>query len=151
MNGKVTSIDAKIRKHEVRENQSVGAVLYELKDEASQFVQTRVSLLKSELSDKLPNLKAAAIFAVAGALLAVTAYLLLTAALVTLIAALIKNTEFRWVIALAGVGVVWAILGGATLFMARSEFAQKGILPKRTLAVLKGDKIWLQREVKNQG
>jgi uncharacterized membrane protein YqjE len=149
MNYKVTSIDHSPA-YEANKVHSVGSVLHEIKEEAGQFVHTRVSLLKTELRDKLPSLKAAGILAAAGALLLLTAYLLFTAALFTIIAIAFQPSEFRWFFALIIVGVLWAILGGVALAMARQEITQKGLMPKRTLAVLKGDKIWLEKEARGQ-
>jgi uncharacterized membrane protein YqjE len=148
MNNNVTRIDERPRVAQIPHN--VGAVLHEMKDEASQFVHTRFCLLKSELRDKLPNLRTAAILGIVGGLLGLTAYLLLTATLVALIAVLLRGTDYRWVFALLSVGVLWGIAGGISIYMAKREFELKGLVPKRTLAVLKGDKIWLQREAKNQ-
>jgi uncharacterized membrane protein YqjE len=149
MNGKVTSIDGSPA-FEANKVHSVGSVLYEIKEEAGQFVHTRVSLLKTELRNQLPGLKTAGILAAVGAVLLLTAYLLFTAALVTVIAANFKNTEFRWFFALLAGGVLWAILGGIAVGMARREIAQKGLMPKRTLAVLRGDKIWLEKEARGR-
>jgi hypothetical protein len=48
------------------------------------------------------------------------------------------------------VGVVWALFGGVAAYFAKRELELKTLAPKRTIEVLKGDKVWLQREVKNQ-
>jgi hypothetical protein len=48
-----------------------------------------------------------------------------------------------------GVALLWAIIGGIAAYFAKREFALKGIVPKRTFEVLRGDKIWLQREAKD--
>jgi hypothetical protein len=149
VNDKVTSID-RSPLHAGHEGQGIASVLHEIKEEAGQFVQTRVSLLKTEMRDKLPSLKTAGTLAAAGGLLLLTAYFLLTVALVVIIAAGLKNSEFRWFFALLAVGVFWAVLGGVAIAMARREIAQKGLMPKRTIAVLKGDKMWLRKEAKGQ-
>jgi uncharacterized membrane protein YqjE len=149
MNDKVTSIDGSPA-YEENKARKVGAVLHEIKQEAGQFVHTRVSLLKSELRGKLAGLKTAGILGAAGGLLLLTAYLLFTAALVTIIAAGLRNNEFRWFFALLIVGVIWAILGGIAIRMARREIASKGLIPRRTIAVLRGDRIWLEKEARGQ-
>src|ERR1700758_4955921 len=128
----------------------VSAALHELKEELGQFLHTRIRLLKSELNENLPSLRTASLLIVAGALLFLTAYLLFTVALVAVIAGGFRNNEFRWVFALLAVGVAWSVFGGISFLMAKRQLAKKNVLPKRTLAVLKGDKIWLKREVKSQ-
>jgi len=132
------------------ENRSVVDVLNEMKEEAKRFLQTRMELLKSELKEKLPNLKIAALLAALGAVLLVTAYLLLTLALVALVAVAFKDNDYRWALALVSVGVLWCIIGGGALYFAKREFELKGLAPKRTIGVLKGDKIWIEREAKNE-
>ena len=132
------------------EIRNISATLHEIKDEASQFVQTRFTLLKSELREKLPNLKLAAVLGTAGALFVLTAYLLLTLALVALVAVLFKESDYRWVFALLGIAILWSVAGGIALYFAKREFGPQGIAPRRTFEVLKGDKIWLEKEAKNQ-
>jgi uncharacterized membrane protein YqjE len=150
MNGKVTRIDEGIRTPEMSETHRAATVLHELKDEIGQFLRTRATLLKSELRENLPSLSKAGLLVVVGTLLFLTAYMLFTVALVAVIAEGFRNSEFRWVFALLALGVAWAIFGGISFLMAKHQFTQKNILPKRTLAVLKGDKVWLQQEVKSQ-
>lgn len=135
---------------ESHETRGVAVVLNEMKDEAKQFVRTRIELLKNELQEKLPNLKIAALLAVGGGVLLGTAYLFLTLALVALVAVTFKDSDYRWAIAFLSVGVFWFILGGVALYFAKGEFELKGLMPSRTIGVLKGDKIWIEREAKNQ-
>lgn len=125
---------------------NISEVLHEMKDEATQFVQTRIALLKGELQEKLPTLTTAAILTAAGALLLATAYLLLTLALVALAAIVFNDSDYRWVFAFLSVGFLWSLTGGVALFSAKRKFAVKGLMPRRTVEVLKGDKIWLESE-----
>ena len=48
------------------------------------------------------------------------------------------------------VGVFWAIMGGMLAFFAAREFRAQGIAPKKTIEVLREDKIWLQSEAGNR-
>ncbi len=129
---------------------SMAAVLQEMKDETKQFVRTRTELLKSELQEKLPNLKIAATLATCGVLVLATAYFLLTVALAAAIAGAFNGSDYRWAMDFASVGVLWGVLGGVALYFAKREFKLKGSLPNRTIGVVKGDKIWIEREAKNQ-
>jgi uncharacterized membrane protein YqjE len=83
--------------------------------------------------------------------LLLTAYLLLTLALVGLVLAAVPDNPYRWAIAFACVGVLWTILGAGAGYFAYRELQLKGLMPKRTVEVLKEDKVWIQSEVKNQG
>lgn len=132
----------------INNGKSVASLLAEMKQELLDFVQTRVTMFKVELQEKVRVVKAAAPLAVIGAVFLLTAYLLFTLALVALVFAFLTDNEYRWCIAFAAVGVLWLILGGIAAYMAKRELEVKGLLPKRTVEVLKEDKMWIQSEVK---
>lgn len=125
-------------------------LLAEIRNEIGDFLQIRISMLKTELRQKFKNLKAAMILAVSGLLLLITAYLLFSLALVGLILAAFPANPYRWFFAFLAVAVLWTILGGVAAYFAKRELELRGILPKRTIEVLKGDRMWVQTEVKNQ-
>jgi uncharacterized membrane protein YqjE len=132
----------------INNGKSVAALFAEMKQELQDFVQTRVTMFKVELQEKVRIIKAAAPLAVIGAMLLLTAYLLFTLALVSLVFAFLPDNAYRWCIAFAAIGVLWLILGGIAAYMAKRELEVKGLLPKRTVEVLKEDKMWIQSEVK---
>jgi uncharacterized protein (DUF58 family) len=74
---------------------------------------------------------------------------LITLSLVAL-AAIFINTQYRWFFAFLGIGILWALLGGTAIYIAKREFELNRLIPEKTLGVLKGDKLWLQREARNQ-
>ena len=132
----------------INNGKSVAALFAEMTQELQDFVQTRVTMFKVELQEKVRVMKAAAPLAVIGAVLLLTAYLLFTLALVSLVFAFLPDNAYRWCIAFAAIGLLWLILGGIAAYMAKRELEVKGLLPKRTVEVLKEDKMWIQSEVK---
>lgn len=132
------------------QERSLADIVGEMKQELKEFVETRVSMLKTEFRDKVEHWKVAAPLAGVGVVLLSTAYLLITLALVALAAVFIGDTQYRWFFALLGVGVLWAVLGSISLYIAKREFEVNRLMPQRTLGVLKEDKLWLQNEAKNQ-
>jgi uncharacterized membrane protein YqjE len=136
--------------HDVNNGRNLSAVLNEMKEELKDFVQTRIAMLKTELREKLQTLKMAAPLAGAAIVLLGTAYLLLTMALVGLVVAFFAASPYRWFFSFLAVGILWAILGGIAGYFAKREFEMRGLIPKRTLEVLKGDKRWVQAEVRSQ-
>ena len=128
---------------------SVAAVLADTKEELKQFVETRIAMLKTELREKLKTLKIAAPLAAIGLVLLTTAYLLFTLSLVGLVFAFLPDNAYRWCLAFLAVAVLWSILGGVAAYFAKREFELKGLLPNQTIRVLKGDKAWIQSEVKS--
>jgi uncharacterized membrane protein YqjE len=135
--------------HSVANGRTWAQVVADIKEELKEFAQTRIQLFKTESRQKLALLKIGVLLAAAAIVLLATAYLLLTMGLVALVAALFADHPYRWVFGFFGVSILWSLLGGTAAYFAKREFALKGILPRRTLEVLKGDKVWLQREAKD--
>jgi len=129
---------------------SLGAIFTEMKEELKEFAQTRIEMFKTELREKIKSLKVAAPLAALGALLLGTAYLLFTMAVVGLVVAFFRNNPYRWFFAFAAVAALWTLLGGIAGYFAKREFELKGLVPRKTIEVLKGDKLWIQAEAKNQ-
>jgi len=135
---------------EVDNGRSLAATLAEIKIELLDFLDTRIELLKTELQEKTKILKSAAALGALGLLLLGTAYLLFTLALVSLVVVAFQGNPYRWFFAFLIVGFAWAVFGGIAVYFAKRELEMKTLLPQRTIEVLKGDKIWIQTEVKNQ-
>jgi hypothetical protein len=135
---------------EIGTGRTVAAMLADMREELRDFVETRFAMLKTELREKLKMLKIAAPLAVIGILLLGTAYCLFTGALVGLVVGFLHDNPYRWCFAFLAIAVLWSLLGGIAVYFAMREFELKGLMPNKTLGVLKGDKIWIQSEVKNQ-
>ncbi len=129
---------------------NLATLLSDIKEDMKEFVQTRLTMLKTELTTNLKNLKVAAPLAAIGLVLLLTAYVLFTLALVGLVVAFIPDNAYRWCIAFAAVAVLWTILGGIAAYFAKREFELRGLMPNKTIGVLKGDKLWIQSEVNSQ-
>jgi uncharacterized membrane protein YqjE len=135
----------------IHENgRSVAQILTDMKAEFVEFVQTRITMLRAELQEKWKTAKVAIPLAILALVFLGTAYLLLTGALVGLVVAAFPQSAYRWFFAFIIVAVFWAILGAAAAYFAKREFELKSMMPKRTIEVLKGDKLWIQAEVKNR-
>jgi uncharacterized membrane protein YqjE len=135
---------------EIKNGRSLASTLAEMKIELLDFLDTRIELLKTELQEKGKILKAAAPLGALGALLLATAYLLFTLALVSLVVVAFQDNPYRWFFAFLIVAVAWTMFGGIAVYFAKRELEMNTLLPQRTIEVLKGDKIWIQAEVKNQ-
>jgi uncharacterized membrane protein YqjE len=125
---------------------NLAAIVGEIKDEITDFVQTRVEMFKSELRETLDAWKTAVPLAAIAVLLLTTAYLLLTLAVVGLVAVAFWDNPYRWFLAFLSVGLLWSIGGGVLGWLALREFHSKGLFPRKTMEVLKADKIWIQSE-----
>lgn len=127
---------------------SLGIVLTEAKEELKEFLETRLQLLRSEISEKIQTWKySVPLLLVAGALL-LAGWMVLTFAFVTLLHAWFLPNLYSWFWAGLIVAVVYLIAGGAVGWFAYSELRTAGLAPKRTLEVLKQDQVWLQNETR---
>lgn len=127
-----------------------GDILADTREEIKEFVETRITILKAEMSEKLKMLKIAAPLAAIGLLFLFTAFILFSLALAGVVTAFFLNNPFHWAIAFGAVAVLWTIIGGIVAYFAKHEFKPKELMPTRTIGVLKQDKTWIQAEVKNQ-
>lgn len=124
-------------------------LIHELLAELKQFADTRFEIVKSELQETLSSLKIAAPLALLTLMFFFVGFLVLTGAAVALVAHAFAGSPWAWFLAMVIVGVLWSIFGGISAFFAYNAIRSKGQFPKRTVEVLKADKLWLQTEANN--
>jgi uncharacterized membrane protein YqjE len=129
---------------------SFSGVVNEVKDELKEFVQTRITMLKAELGEKMRTFKAAVPMLATAIILLTTAFLLFTLCLVGLISVAFYGNPFRWFLSFVIVAVMYSIIGGMAAVFGLKELRAQGIMPKKTIKVLKEDQIWLQHEARTQ-
>jgi uncharacterized membrane protein YqjE len=132
----------------VPNGRSVGDVIAEIKQEIKDFAETRVRMFLQEMRETLQKSKKGAIYGGGALVLLGTAYLLLNLALVGLIAVAFWGSPYAWFFAFLIVGVFWLIVGGLFAVGAIRQFHD--LAPRRTIEVLKQDKVWLRQEARNQ-
>jgi uncharacterized membrane protein YqjE len=133
----------------VSKGRTLTEVVATIKEEVIQLAETRIRLFKVESQQKLALLKIATLLGAIAVVLLSTGYLLIALGLVAFVAAALANSPYRWVFGFLAVAILSFILGGIAAYFAKREVALKGIVPRRTIEVLKGDKIWLQSEARN--
>jgi uncharacterized membrane protein YqjE len=125
-------------------SRSFRSLLNETKQELKQFLNTRIEILKSELRETLSAVRVAVPLGVLALVFAGTGFLVLTAAAVAIVASAFAGNPYAWFFALVIVGVLWTAFGAIAAFFAYNSIRSKGMFPRRTLAVLKADKLWLE-------
>jgi len=136
--------------HEVRarsNGRNLTNIVAELREEVKSFIDTRVRIMRAELHETIAALKLGVPLGLISLVLFGIASLLLTAAAVVLVASAFAGNPYASFFALIIVGVVWTILGAIAAVFAINQF--KGKFPKRTVEVLKADKVWLQAEARS--
>jgi uncharacterized membrane protein YqjE len=126
----------------------LGRLLVHIKDEARHFLHTRMEMLVSEFHENVANSLKAAICTVVALVLLGTAYLLFVLALVGFVAVAFANNPYAWSFGLLIVGFVWAVFGSMFAVAAKNDF--HGLLPRRTIQVLKDDAVLLKNQARSQ-
>jgi uncharacterized membrane protein YqjE len=127
---------------------SLAEVISEIKEELKEFLQTRVSMLAAEMRENLNRSKNGAIYALIALALGAVGFLMLSVALAALVAVAFWGSPYAWFFGFLTIGLLWTIMAAMLGIAAARHF--RDIAPRRTLQVLKEDKIWLQHEARNQ-
>jgi uncharacterized membrane protein YqjE len=129
---------------------SLASIVSEIREELKDFVNTRVQMIRAEFHETLGAAKVGLPLALVALALVGTGYLLLTLGVVVLVASAITGNPYAWLLAFVIVGVLWTAMGGVAAFFAYNEFRAKGRFPKRSVEVLKADRVWLQTEARSR-
>jgi uncharacterized membrane protein YbhN (UPF0104 family) len=73
---------------------------------------------------------------------------MLSVALAALVAVAFWGSPYAWFFGFLIIGLLWTIMATMLAIAAVRQF--RDVTPKRTIQVLKEDKIWLQHEARNQ-
>jgi uncharacterized membrane protein YqjE len=141
---KVTAAYCRTAPH--NHERSLTELISQIRDEVKSFLSTRVEMMRAEFQETVGALKVALPLAVVSLGLLAIAGLLFTAAVVALVASAFAGSPHAWFFAFAIVGVLWAIFAAIAGYFAYSQL--RGGFPKRTVEVLKADKLWFQSEAR---
>ena len=136
------------RAYSVNGERSLASIIAGIREELKDLVTTRIEMLRSELRETAAALKAGIPMLMMSAVFLGTSYLLFTAALVALVWVAFAGNPYAWFYSFLVIGFVWFMIGGIAALLAIHRFREHGFFPKRTVEVLKADKIWLQNEIR---
>ena len=121
-----------------KEDRSVGDLLGELYQGASQVISLEIELAKTELSQKASRVGKNVGFLVAGGAVAYAGFLALIFAIIAILATFMPT----WLSALI-VALLVLAAGGALVMSGLKTLQQESPMPQRTLETLKEDKEWM--------
>ena len=121
-----------------KEDRSVGDLLGELYQGASQVISLEIELAKTELSQKASRVGKNVGFLVAGGAVAYAGFLALIFAIIAILATFMP----MWLSALI-VALLVLAAGGALVMSGLKTLQQESPMPQRTLETLKEDKEWM--------
>jgi len=131
-------------------NKSIGQVVSELKNDARDFISTRLQILTQEMNGKAKVWRVAIPMLVIAALLSGIALLVLTFAIVAFLAGVFQPSPYAWCYGALIVTAFYIIAAFGLFYLGKRELTQTGIAPTRTLRVLRQDQIWIQNEARSQ-
>jgi len=131
-------------------NKSIGQVASELKNDARDFISTRLQILTQEMNGKAKVWRVAIPMLVIAALLSGIALLVLTFAIVAFLAGVFQPSPYAWCYGALIVTAFYIIAAFGLFYLGKRELTQTGIAPTRTLRVLRQDQIWIQNEARSQ-
>lgn len=130
-------------------NKSIRQVVSELKNDARDFLSTRLQILVQEMNDKIKVWKVAVPMLAVAALIAAVAFLVLTLAFVAFLAGIFQPSAYAWCYGSLIVAAFYFIVAFGLFYLGRRELTQTGVAPTRTIRVLKEDQIWIQHEARS--
>jgi hypothetical protein len=137
--------------HVVTENnKSIGQVAAELKNDARDFFSTRLQMLTQEMNEKMTAWKAAVPLLGIAVALGGVAFLAFTFALIAFLGAIFTPSPYAWCYGALIVAAFYFIAAFGAFYFGKRELSQTGLVPTRTLRVLKEDQIWIQNEARSQ-
>lgn len=134
------------------EEQSVGSLLKQLRDESTALIRDEVALAKREMREKAASYGRNIGSLVAGALIGYAALVIILLAVGSLITEGLIGADIDPAMAhflgLAIVGVVVAIISAILVSMAINKLKEEGLVPERTVETLRNDKEWVKQQVR---
>lgn len=127
---------------------SLATILAETKAEFTQFVTTRLNILKAEMEEKIRAWKSAVPLLVGALAFLLAGWMALTFALIALLHALFLPSPYAWLWSGLIVAAVYLALGVVLGRLAYAEVSSVSLTPTRTMNVLKQDQVWIQNEAR---
>ena len=126
-----------------RDDRSIGDLLGDLYQGASQVISLEIELAKTEMSQKASRVGKNVGFLAAGGAIAYAGFLAILAGIIALLALIIPV----WLSALI-VGLVVAGIGGALVMSGLKTLQQESVAPQRTIDTLKEDQQWMKDQTR---
>jgi uncharacterized membrane protein YqjE len=136
---------------DTRANRDLPSLLERLGADLTALFDQKIALLKIEVKEDVQAYVRGAIAIVAGGVVATIGFALLNVALAFGITTLLTNLDLsqpaRYALGFVITGVVYLILGGLVIVVAKNRLARQGIVPQRTINELEKDKEWIRKAI----
>jgi len=134
-----------------KSDESLPSLVGRLGDDVMQLFDTKLSLLKVELKEEANEYARDGIMIAAGGIIAAIGFALLNVALAFGISTLFANADLsqpaKYAIGFVAAGLLYLIVGGVIISAMKKRLAKQSLVPDRTVAELRKDKLWLKNEL----
>jgi uncharacterized membrane protein YqjE len=121
-----------------------------LGDDVMKLLDTKLSLLKVEVTEDINAYVRGAVLIGVGGFIAAIGFALLNIALALGISAFMPASwqqASRYAVGFVLTGVLYLIIGGIIVMVMKSRLARQDIVPNRSVEELRKDKEWLKKEI----
>lgn len=121
-----------------------------LGDDVMKLLDTKLSLLKVELSEDVNAYVRGAVLIGVGGFIAAVGFALLNIALALAVSALMPadwQQASRYAVGFVATGVLYLIIGGIIVMVMKNRLARQDLVPNRSVEELRKDKEWLKKEI----
>ena len=134
-----------------KSDDSLPSLFSRLGDDVMQLFDTKMSLLKVEIKEEANEYARDGIMIGVGGVVAAIGFALLNVALAFGISILFANADIsqsaKYAIGFLTAGALYVIVGGTIVMMIKKRLAKQSLVPDRTIAELRKDKVWLKNEL----
>ena len=134
-----------------KSDESLPSLFGRLGDDVMQLFDTKMSLLKVEIKEEASAYARDGVMIGAGGIIAAVGFALLNVALAFGISTLFANTDLsqaaKYAIGFLSAGVLYLIIGSIIMMTMKNRLAKQSLVPDRTVAELRKDKLWLKNEL----
>ena len=134
-----------------RDTHDLPSLFERLAEDLAKLLDQKVTLLKIEIKEDVDAYIRGSIAILAGAVVATVGFALLNVALAFGITALLSSLDIsqpaKYALGFVITGVVYLVLGGIVIVLAKNRLARQGLIPRRTVNELEKDKEWIQKAI----
>jgi uncharacterized membrane protein YqjE len=136
--------------HATAEIEQLPSLFGRLGDDVMKLLDTKLSLLKVELTEDVNAYARGATLIAVGGFIAAVGFALLNIALALGISAFMPTDwqqASRYAVGFVITGVIYLIVGGIIIMMMKNRLARRDLVPGRSVEELRKDKEWLKKEM----
>ena len=134
-----------------RSDESLPSLFSRLGDDVMQLFDTKMSLLKVEIKEEANEYARSGIMIGVGGIIAAIGFALLNVAVAFGISILLASADLsqpaKYAIGFLSAGVLYLMVGGIIVSTMKNRLAKHSLVPDRTVAELRKDKVWLKNEL----